>query len=125
MPKGALSSYFYSHVQGLLETCEAKVATLPAKHDEANGNALLGFSIVEKPSTVHMVYVSKNYWRCGVAKALLFGLDKSGMVVRIWPNCMAGSDTEWIRDRLDGVTYLPHWMENTHGTGNKRADSAP
>lgn len=109
MPQGAFTAYHYAHVGKLLKSCTAQVACNPEDEER-----LYGFSITEG-HTVHCVYVSKSHWRSGIGKALLRGVSLSDAIFRLWPNTMHGSDTEWLWPRIESLTYLPYWMESSHG----------
>jgi GNAT superfamily N-acetyltransferase len=88
----------------LLHRLGALVACNPDPNHE---DQLLGFAIVERPSTCHFVYVLKPYRGNGIAKALLSGLALP-IVATHWTN-----DCERLQDNVR-VIFRPSLIELKH-----------
>lgn len=85
----------------LLHRHGALVACNP---DPDHESQLLGFAIIEKPSTCHFVYVLKPYRGNGIAKALLAGLA-APIKATHWTN-----DCEQLQNSVE-VEFRPSLIE--------------
>lgn len=113
MDAGVFKRFCHRAIEGILAKAEIRIAE-PKDGEVADGDGswryILGAAVVQRPDTVHFVYVRKEWRQRGLAQALLRDFDIPTCTITTWSPAVSGPDG-WIRTKYSGFRYVPFYMQ--------------
>lgn len=99
--------FCYQHVEAILSDPSTEMRVACSTEDEW---VIYGVAVVNRPNTIHCVFVRPTWRRFGIGTALMNGVDLSKATVTTWCLDLSGHTTSWALEKHPTLKYTPFFV---------------